>query len=69
MSLLNCSRLCGGKNSKIHDFSKYFWNTHDNNVVCSGFVFVCVDSLRPSQQFFKSCQDGSSLVEPVLSRG
>ena len=35
------------------------------------YVFVCVDAICPSQQFFQSCQDIilSSLVEPVLSRG
>ena len=31
-------------------------------------VFVQFDSLRPSQQFFQLCRDGSSWVEPVLSK-
>ena len=31
--------------------------------------FVCFDSLRLSQQFFSHHWDGSSWVEPVLSRG
>ena len=32
------------------------------------FLFVSFDSICPSQQFFQLCQDGSSWVEPVLSK-
>ena len=35
------------------------------------YIFFCFDALRPSQQFFQSCQGDflSSLVKPVLSSG
>ena len=30
--------------------------------------FMLFDSLRPSQQIFQLCRDGSSWVDPVLSK-
>ena len=39
-----------------------------DNKITGGYLFVLFDSLRPSQHFFQLCRDGSSWVEPVLSK-
>ena len=75
MDIIYANPLSRSLSQRIRIIS-FYQNTHimysmymfvDNNIT-GDFLFVLFVSLRPSQHLFQLCRDGSSWVEPVLSK-